>query len=202
MPIRFLFEEVRARQFFFIPPNKWNSNWNPPFFPFSSHFCSLPNVKYLFLFSRGLRAHCLILDSYQRSFQFDLLSLFCLLLSASFSVTETLVNSAYKTFHFITLFLLLYHPGDKNLIMSPLWLWHVLKVTVSPSPVNCSGPQVRDGDGSISHCDCSLGLLKLQDCASGGHSHLWNFGRDLVQSSHKSRREMPLCWVPGLDLIS
>lgn len=116
--------------------------------PLCSHISSLPNVKYLLLFSRGLCAHCLILDSYQRSFQFDLLSLLCLLLSAPFSVTEALINSAYKSFHFMTLFLLLYHPGDENLIMSPVWLWHVLKVTVSLSlPVHRSEPKIRGSMG-------------------------------------------------------
>lgn len=145
----------------FYSPNKWNSNWDPPFSPFSFHFLSLPNVKYLFLFSRRLCAHCLILDSYRRSLQFDLLSLLCLLLSAPFSVTEALVNSVYKSFHFITLFLLLYHLGDENLIMSPLWLRHVLKVTVSL--IACSliwtPSQGVHGDRSIPHCDCSLDLL-------------------------------------------
>lgn len=145
----------------FYSPNKWNSNWDPPFSHFSFHFLSLPNVKYLFLLSRRLCAHCLILDSYRRSLQFDLLSLLCLLLFAPFSVTEALVNSVYKSFHFITLFLLLYHLGDENLIMSPLWLRHVLKVTVSL--IACSliwtPSQGAHGDRSIPRCDCSLDLL-------------------------------------------
>lgn len=107
---------------------------SPPPPPISS----LSNVKYLFLFSRGLCAHCLILDSYQRSFQFDLLSLLCLLFSAPFSVTEAQANSACESFHCITLFFLLYQLGDENLIKSLCLL----------SPVNRSGSQIRECMGT------------------------------------------------------
>lgn len=144
------------------PPNKREAATQILLSPPAPPLSSLSNVKYLFLFGRGLCARCWILDPYQASFQFGLLSLLCLLLSAPFSVAEALINTAYISFHFITLFLLLHYLRDEKLIVSPLWtpLWW-LKVIVSVIACSLIWTQSRGvcWDMGISHCDCSLVLL-------------------------------------------